>query len=556
MSGRNNLPLPLTERNLFSPPPPEVPSLEEAGLYYYGLPSRPRLVARTTTTPWAPLTGPEAYATAKELRPIGDHKDLKKAWWHYGIPQKLIDLLDTMEIKWTSIDAVRIACVGDAHAPAIIWLGVMHKSLSGEKGVKLAAKCKELLLEHGIQDVDCEIRESEVFKSAGPKLLRWGASDDSDVTTNIRIPLTTTLGQPISTVDTPCVEGTLGFFIQRTESHKKLFAVTAAHVVDNRGKDDSKTYHHKQASQSAQKVTLPAENGYSRLLNNIKGEIEGGELVLDLCERKIKAFEGKDNPEAVAVCTKAQNTLDETKKDQETFQSFEREVRAKWDKPENRVLGYTLLSPPIVLGAAPNGYSEDWAIIEVDLDKFDAENFEGNIIDLGTEIDPGTFTIMMNPNPRNHPSFQYPVDRLLRLRDTIPIEELRAPMSLDENGEQCLMVIKRGSTTGLTIGRANQLESFARTYWDDGTTQTSKEWPILPRNKESGAFSLKGDSGAAIADGKGRLGGMLTGGTAYSDDNPFSDTFDITYATPIDPLLSSFQHHGFGMVNLNPELES
>jgi hypothetical protein len=36
---------------------------------------------------------------------------------------------------------------------------------------------------------------------------------------------------------------------------------------------------------------------------------------------------------------------------------FEKEVQAKWSKPENRVLGFTLLSPPIVPGATPGGYT-------------------------------------------------------------------------------------------------------------------------------------------------------------------------------------------------------
>jgi len=227
-----------------SPLPPGVPSLEESKLYYYGLPSQPRLVARTTTTPW------EASALAKELRPIGDHKGLKEAWQN-DFPKQLFDLLGERKIEWTSIDIIRIARAGDAHAPAILWLGVMPESLSGEEGVELAIKCKKLLLERGISDVDCEIRETKVSRNARPKLLE--SAFTSDPTANIRIPLTTTLGQPISTLATPWAEGTLGFLIQEDGNRSKLFGVTAAHVVDNRGKDDSKTYHRhrKDASQPA-----------------------------------------------------------------------------------------------------------------------------------------------------------------------------------------------------------------------------------------------------------------------------------------------------------------
>ena len=529
----------LTLTSISSPPSsPRVPSFEESTLYYYGLPSQPRLVARTTTTPWE-------YGTAKELRPIGDHKNLKKVWQD-NFPKQLFGLLSDLKVEWTSIDIIRIARVGDIDAPAILWLGVMPKSLSCEKGVEVAVKCKKLLLEHGISDVDCEIREAKILRNAGPKLLE--SVRKSDPTANIRIPLTTTLGQPISTLATPSTEGTLGFLIQEGGNRSKLFGVTAAHVVSNRGKDDSMIYHRQHTSQPAQKVTLLGNRSYSQLLNRIKEEITGQRTLIDLQERTIKTLQGKESNKAKAERTDAQNELDDATKTLETLQNFEQEVQAKWGEPKNRVLGFTLLSPPIVAGAAPDGYTQDWAIIELDLDKFDADNFEGNAIDLGTDISPQDFTTMMHPNLCNRSIFQYPVNRLLKLHGKISFEEMRAPTSLDENGEPCLMVIKRGRTTGLTIGRASELESFSRDIWGDGTTQISKEWAILPRNSKSGAFSAKGDSGAAIVDGEGRLGGMLNGGSS------FSETSDVSYASPIHSLLDSFKRHGFGKANLSPEL--
>ena len=77
----------------------------------------------------------------------------------------------------------------------------------------------------------------------------------------------------------------------------------------------------------------------------------------------------------------------------------------------------------------------------------------------------------------------------------------------------CLVVIKNGSATGVTIGRANSVMSYVRESLDDGSYQTSKEWAILPYDTKSGAFSAPGDSGAVIVDGYGRVGGLLTGGS-------------------------------------------
>ena len=73
------------------------------------------------------------------------------------------------------------------------------------------------------------------------------------------------------------------------------------------------------------------------------------------------------------------------------------------------------------------------------------------------------------------------------------------------------MMIKRGNAAGLTVGRDNEIYSYARNYYD-GKAETSKEWAILPLDLKSCAFSEKDDSGFLIVDGLGRIGGLLTGG--------------------------------------------
>jgi len=70
-----------------------------------------------------------------------------------------------MEVKWTSIDIVRIGNAGDSSV--ILWIGVMPASLSHHGGFDVASKCRELLVKDNITDVDVEIRESVVT--------RWGS---------------------------------------------------------------------------------------------------------------------------------------------------------------------------------------------------------------------------------------------------------------------------------------------------------------------------------------------------------------------------------------------
>lgn len=148
-----------------SPTLPSPVSDVEARCYYAGLPSAPILVARTSTTPWEMPTGPDAYHKVKELRPVYNHPlgEVMES----DVAPKLFTLLDSMEVKWTSIDVVRIGNAEEDSFPVILWIGVLPASLPRRDGVVAAFKCREVLVENGITDVDVEIRESVVS--------RWGS---------------------------------------------------------------------------------------------------------------------------------------------------------------------------------------------------------------------------------------------------------------------------------------------------------------------------------------------------------------------------------------------
>ena len=96
----------------------------------------------------------------------------------------------------------------------------------------------------------------------------------------------------------------------------------------------------------------------------------------------------------------------------------------------------------------------------------------------------------MYPNPRD--CFEYLGDHLLKLRGTISDEEMRHPTMLDKKGQHCVMEIKNGSTTGVTIGRANALMSFVRTSGSSlaSSNQTSKVWAICSYIHKSGVTPI------------------------------------------------------------------
>ena len=115
----------------------------------------------------------------------------------------------------------------------------------------------------------------------------------------------------------------------------------------------------------------------------------------------------------------------------------------------------------------------------------------------------------------------------------------------DQNDEHCIMVIKSGRSTGVTIDRANGTFSYTSTY-SGNITGVSKEWATLSFDNKSGPFSGKGDSGAAVVDSRGRIGGLLTGGGGLTE------TSDITYATPISFVMKII-HGNKSLANAHPK---
>ncbi|KZO91421.1 hypothetical protein CALVIDRAFT_568228 [Calocera viscosa TUFC12733] len=195
------------------------------------------------------------------------------------------------------------------------------------------------------------------------------------------------------------------------------------------------------------------------------------------------------------------------KKPLETFQAD----LNQWSDPTDRIVGHLLHCPDITLATENIGYTQDFAIIQLDEAKF-GDAFQGNIIDLGTELTP---------------------HELLAIQGVIEEDELTPPHGYDVNGKPCTIVLMRGGKSGLSFGRANTLASYTRKYV--GISGVSKELAILPYDKKSGPFSAGGDSGSIIVDGASRLAGLLTGGSGTTDMT------DITYATPASFLVECIQ---------------
>jgi hypothetical protein len=143
----------------------------EAQLYYDGLPSKPRLIARTGPS-WEAPSGPEAYPRLKELKIPGNHGIFEV--WEDNLAFKVHAILDQNDVDWSSTEIVRIGYVDEPSGNVILWIGVWRPDrrrgstpLSYDIAINVALKCKKLLEQYGIMDIDVELRESDIIQTVG-----------------------------------------------------------------------------------------------------------------------------------------------------------------------------------------------------------------------------------------------------------------------------------------------------------------------------------------------------------------------------------------------------
>ncbi|PUU81851.1 hypothetical protein B9Z19DRAFT_970565 [Tuber borchii] len=504
----------------------------EAQLYYVGLPSRPILVARTGYDRWEMPTGPGAWLPHKELRTVGIH-NLNEVWEERVAPA-IHNTLESNRVEWTSTDVARIGYVGESAATIVIWIGVKPGTLSRDYGHTVALQCKEILTTAGIHDVEVEIRESIVTRYGGPPLEK--SVDAYNPTAEMVEPLTPTLGLFISNARTPDRHGTGGFYV--TDEKGQLYLITARHIVFL--PENNATYNRTNTSSPRVDILLLGPSAFNQHLERIVQSILDKRMIVDYQEKRIagsgETWPGR--PYAQRVLTDANEAIG-------TFQNYYDYIVKHWSDWRNRILGFVRFSPPIDVDVGKpgeKGYTKDYALIQIDSEKIVRSDFIGNAIDLGMAIPQESFTRLMFPNSRNRHNFQYPEDRLLKIRGLISEEEMRCPTMLDKDGKPCLLLMKRGFSTGLTLGRGNEFVSYVQNYHPNVPPVTSCEWAIYSYDDKSGPFSEKGDSGSGVVDCLGRLGGLLTAGSGGQ-----TLSTDITYATPASYILKSLRAHGFNV---------
>ncbi|KAF8346380.1 hypothetical protein F5887DRAFT_1073567 [Amanita rubescens] len=504
--------------------PPISDSYPGAFSDFYGFPSFPISIYRTGDE-WRVPKGPQAQRVPREARPICNHP-IQAVWRTLG--EQVYTYLDSLGVLWSTIDPVCFAEEEGEVSPLYLWVGVNPRSLSLEVAKIAAIGCKKILTAAQFPDIEIAFRESVFTWSASPQLVNHVLSIDP--TADIRSPFTGALGIQIAPQKTPYIEGTGALYLCEGGQSNRIFLLTVRHVPLPLSIHRNELYEHKRGL-PRHKVLILGSKAYSDALEDMMVKI-GDEIgFVDYCKQELAALGEVVEGEHATVAEARKVIKDNLVNAEETItgvDAFHSDITKHWGIASQRVLGHVIYAPPISVSNGPRQFTEDWALIELIHDKINLDSFKGNVIYLGNKISPSEFVHKMHPHPEGRSSFEYPVDGLLQVKGIITEEEIHQPTSLDENEEECLIVIKNGRSTGVTIGRGTSIESFVRVHHDYGIKSTSMEIAIYSYSHKDGPFSAPGDSGSIVVDGKGRIVGLpvLNGGSGKIDST------DVSYVTP------------------------
>lgn len=531
------------------------PSHEESELYYYGLPSCPKLIARSSTHIWQNPQRP-GFTTftgtlnmyPKLLRPVGKHPQLHRLWNNATSSLGVQILQAVSGTDWTAIDILRVGLNDEFHITFLI--AVKPDTLSWHRAHTLTLRCKAILEEEGIHDVHCEIRESvvtllpEVSPTAESTVVANAAIDfqlsSMPITgpnKDVQADLSDCLGTKIAMKHRDSVTGTKGLYLALSpsfpaEGEPKIVALTRRHVVIDAKTEGTQMY--LQQSGHVNEVIQIDQPTYGNVLEYLASDAS--------CFRQFtrRATEGSDTATAAKYNNLANNTmaLIRTMKPYETSPS--------------RVFGRLLYSPEFACIPSKSGatWLRDWALIELLPNHHQAQlHLLKNKVYVGPQerfsslvkYDKKGWQGLLLPSPR------YTVNCTITLqKDIVPMGELLNPVhSTDYDLEPlALFVAKYGARGGLTLGLGNTLISVVRhTETLEGDRECiSQEWAITSANmvyNRQAAFSEAGDSGSCVWDMKERPAGILMAGNGMNKIN------DITYAQPLERLLADIPPHGF-----------
>ncbi|KAL6794960.1 hypothetical protein GGI42DRAFT_131857 [Trichoderma sp. SZMC 28013] len=530
------------------PGAPGPPTDEERKLYYLGLPSCPKLVARSSRHIWVNKTIFKYKAchdsNLKTLRPVGTRPLLHRLWNNASSSLRVQILQAVSVADWTAIDILRVCINGEG--PVTLMVAVSPGSLSWRDGYAIAVRCQSILEAHGVYGVHCEIRESVVTfcteeKSETRSTTDSSADSSTDSTNETSSPTTfqlfsgpmpknddyaigymwanfsDALGTTIAMKDRDSCAGTKGLYLSLLPSspgaEPKILALTCRHVVIDSKSEGLETYCRPESAPFKDVIQVDQPN-YEYMVTLL----DGG---LSIYRKNPKQFDG-DLP--YSPFANAPSLL---------------QAITPFNSASSRVFGRLLYSPGLGTAATVRGpqWSRDWALIELLPGSHQSPlSLIKNKVDIGSAVD-----FVLSEFARKRVAIDIELeDGYQPMKSTVvPIDQIFKSDCTAE--DEPMTVIKYGLRGAFTLGLGNTLKSIVRhTDTPGGVKRESEAWPIVSvapdREQFQKNFSTGGDSGACVWDMEHRPAGIITAGSSF-----FRQVYDVTYAQPLEGILTDIK---------------
>ena len=344
-----------------------------------------------TGQPWPKrIGGPEAQPLIRETRPVHDHP-ITSSW-----PKILRDAdayLNARGIKCTTITGFGFANVGEKtpFCPLLVTIGVPPMTIAFEEAKTAAEHVKGTILSQaGFPDIDVAVREwTTSLSGRGPKLPSLNPLVDS--VTEFRHPFASTLGLYVAPLKAPYYEGTIGLYLRRSNDNDDVLALTAAHVARPPTVYRNTGLSHLNSNRHREEIIALGSKAYEDATTNIMSRIGTLHEINASSEKKISRLqrqqaEGRGDAEAVAAALlQAQQDVVKATRNMEQLDRLHSEVTKFIANPKQRPIGSVLHADPIgVSSDGPDGFTIDWAVIRLNKDAFDWDQFKGNKVYIGT----------------------------------------------------------------------------------------------------------------------------------------------------------------------------
>ncbi|KAF5327158.1 hypothetical protein D9619_004893 [Psilocybe cf. subviscida] len=396
---------------------------------------------------WPVSLGPSGWKTIRLPRPVGRHP-IAGTW--KSIKANTETRLDELHVWWTGIDPLAFANEGDLRPFS-------------------SAAIKEILTQAGFASVENAFVEGFVV----PHI--WSAPLDLDSPKDVlklEAPFSTVLGAPIAPLSHPYLRGSVGLVLSLpgagtallTCSHVARPPVSASESVPN-------------DSQGPKEYIVLDNKSYDASITAMTDFIDNTNAsIVAWIKRRDHTQDPTAKAEYFTLMTTAQRKINHV-------EALKVNVVEFYSKPEQRVVGSLLHAENVA------SYLNDWALIKVDGDGI-GPDFVGNKLFLGHRKKCQQRYKLLFPEVTK--TKQHPEDGYLKATDVVPLNDFEDPPHTDQHGDSCLIVVKNGASSGITIGRANSLESSTRIYGNThDDTHTSHEFAVI---SEKGAFSKPGAS--------------------------------------------------------------